>query len=68
MFALLIQFLVLLIVFALIWWILTQIPLPPPIAKIAQVIVVVIFAIILIYMLLGLTGLVGGFGHPLLRN
>jgi hypothetical protein len=53
---LLIYFLVLLLVFGLIWWVLTQIPLPPPIGKMAQVVVVVIFALILIFLLLSVIG------------
>lgn len=59
---LLIYVLVLLIVMGLAWWILTMIPLPPPLAQVAQVVIVVICAIILIYVLLGAVH-----GPPLLR-
>ena len=62
MLSLLITILVMCIIFALIWWIFTQLPLPAPFAKIAQVVIVVIFCIWLIYELLPLTS---GFGHPL---
>jgi hypothetical protein len=48
--------LVALIVLALVWWILTQLPLPPPIKQIATVVIVVIFVLWLIYLLLPLAG------------
>ena len=63
MLGLLITILVMCIIFGLIWWIFTQIPLPQPFAKIAQVVIVVLFCIWLIYELLPLAGGV----HPLLR-
>jgi len=64
----LVSFLVLLIIFSLIWWIVSVLPLPAPFARIAQVVVVVIFCLILIYMLLPFAGgLGGGFNHPLVR-
>jgi hypothetical protein len=65
MLSLLVTFLVLLIIFSLLWWIVTQIPLPAPIAQIARVAVVVIFCLILIYLLLPFAS--GGFTHPLPR-
>lgn len=65
MLSLLITILVVCIIFALIWWILTQIPLPAPFAQIVRVVVVVIFCIWLIYMLLPLAG--GGISHPFIR-
>jgi hypothetical protein len=68
MLSLLITILVMCIIFGLIWWIFTQIPLPAPFAQIARVVVVVIFCIWLIYLLLPLAGgLGGGFNHPLVR-
>lgn len=60
MIELLIYLLIILIVMALGWWVLTMIPLPPPIAQIARVIFVVICAIVLIMFLLQLAG------HPTL--
>ena len=60
MISLLVQLLVLLIVFALVWWIFTLLPLPPPIKQVANVVIVAIFCLILIfYVLLPLAG-VGG--------
>ena len=56
MISLLVTILVVLIVLALCWWILTQLPLPPPIKQIATVVIVVIFVIWLVYLLLPLTG------------
>jgi len=67
MLSLLITILVMCIIFGLIWWILSIIPLPAPFGQIARVVVVVIFCIYLIYLLLSLTGTGGGFGHPFVR-
>ena len=67
MLGLLVSILVACIVFSLIWWIVTVLPLPPPFAQIARVIVVVIFCLILIYMLLPLAAGFGGLRHPLLQ-
>ena len=68
MFSLLISVLVMCIIFSLLWWIFTQIPLPPPFAQIVRVVIVVIFCIWLLYLLIPLAGgLGGGFGHPLVR-
>ena len=61
MLALLVNLLVLLIIIAVAWWILTFLPLPHPLHKIAQVVLVVIAAIAVIYMLLGLVN-----GRPML--
>lgn len=58
MLAFLIYLVIVLIIMSLGWWILTMVPLPPPIKQIATVIFVVICAIILVYMLLGLVGTV----------
>jgi hypothetical protein len=54
MISLLIYILILLIVLALVWWIIGQLPLPAPVKQIATVVIVVIFAICMIYMLLPL--------------
>lgn len=64
MLELLITLLIVLIIIGLCWWVLSQIPLPPPIAQIAQVIFVVICAVVLIYFLLSF---VGSVPRPLLR-
>jgi hypothetical protein len=53
------------IIFGLIWWVITMIPLPAPFAQVARVVIAVIFIIWMIYLLLPLAG--GGFGHPYLR-
>jgi uncharacterized YccA/Bax inhibitor family protein len=52
----LVEFLVALIVFGLIYWIAGMIPLPEPFKRIVMVVLVVIFCIWLIYFLLGLFG------------
>ena len=65
MISLLVTILVMCIIFGLIWWIITIIPLPPPFAQVARVVCVVIFCIWLIYLLLPLAGGFGG--HPYLR-
>jgi hypothetical protein len=64
MITLLVYLLVILIVMALGWWILSQIPLPPPIGNVARVVFVVICAIVLIVFLLNL---VGGAGMEMSR-
>lgn len=63
MLSILVSILVMCLVFGLIWWILSLIPLPAPFAQIARVVVAVIFCIWLIYLLVPYAG----FGHPLLR-
>ena len=63
MLSLLVTILVMCIIFALIWWILTQLPLPAPFGRIAQVVCVVLFCLWLIYELLPLAGT----GHVLIR-
>jgi hypothetical protein len=52
----LVYLLVILIVLGLGWWVLQQIPLPPPIQQIALVVWVVVCAIVLIVFLLNLVG------------
>lgn len=56
MLSILITILVMCIIFGLIWWIISVIPLPAPFARVAQVVCVVIFCIWLIYLLLPLAG------------
>ena len=48
--------LVMCLIFGVIWWILTLIPLPAPFMQVARVIIAVIFLIWLIYLLLPMTG------------
>ncbi len=62
MLSLLINLIVGLVVIGLLYYILTVIPLPPPIKQVATVVIVVIACLWLIYTLLGLTG-----GVPALR-
>jgi len=45
------------LVFMLLWWALSYLPLPEPFAAIARFIVVLVFALILIYLLLPLANL-----------
>lgn len=61
MLALLVNLLVILIIVAVAWWILTFLPLPHPLNKIAQVVLVVIAGLAVIYILLGLVD-----GRPVL--
>lgn len=61
MLSVLITILVLCLIFGLIWWIFTLIPLPAPFCQVARIIIAVIFLIVVIYELLPLIG------HPLLR-
>lgn len=62
MLSLLVTILVMCLIFGLIWWILSLIPLPAPFGQVARVVVAVIFCIWLIYLLLPYAGV-----HPLLR-
>lgn len=65
----LIQFLIALIIFGLIYWIVGMIPLPDPFKKIAMVVLVVVFCIWLIYVLLGFLGGTGfAFPTPVYRR
>lgn len=56
MISILIYLLIICILCALAWWIVTQLPLPAPIQKIATVVIVVIFVIAIIWLLLPLAG------------
>lgn len=51
--SLLISLLILLIIFSVVWWILTMIPVPPPFVWIVRVIFAVIFLICMIQLLRG---------------
>lgn len=64
MLAFLIYLLILVIVASVVWWALSQFPLPAPIANIVRVLVVVIFCVILIWLLLGF---IPAIGTPLRR-
>ena len=65
MLELLVYFLIVLVIFAIVWWILSMIPIPPQFKWVVNVILGIIFLIIVISML---TGGFGGVGlhHPLL--
>jgi len=54
---LLIVVIVLGLIFAVVWWAMSYLPLPTPFAQVARFIVVLIFALILIYLLLPLLNL-----------
>jgi hypothetical protein len=56
MISVLIYLIVLCILCALAWWIITQLPLPDPIKRIATVVIVVVFVIAIIWLLLPLAG------------
>ena len=45
------------LIFYLIWWALSYLPLPEPFAAIARFIVILVFALILIYLLLPLANI-----------
>lgn len=53
MISLLISILILAIIFGLIWWVVTLIPLPAPFAKVAQAAVALIFLIVLLSIAFG---------------
>lgn len=69
MLSILVSLLILLVIFAIVWWILSMIPVPPPFVWIVRVIFAIIFLIALIALLTGSYSLFpgGGVGHPLLR-
>lgn len=60
MIALLVYLAVFAIIAIVIWWVLTQIPLPDPLKKILMIVLVVIGAILLIGVLLNVIGQGGG--------
>jgi hypothetical protein len=61
MISLLVWLLILALVLGVVWWVITLLPLPPPVVRIAQVIIAVIFVIVLIDLVLGIPGL--GLSH-----
>ena len=63
MLSILVTILIMCLIFGLIWWIFTLIPLPAPFAQVARVVIAVIFVIYLIYLLVPMADL----GRPLIR-
>jgi hypothetical protein len=63
MLSLLVTILVMCLIFGLIWWILSLIPLPAPFGQVARVVCAIIFVIWLLYLLLPFAGF-HGFGGP----
>lgn len=63
MLSLLLSLLILCLIFGVIWWVLSMIPIPPQFAWIVRVIFAVIFLIVLIEFLMG--NFVFPFGHAL---
>jgi hypothetical protein len=63
MLSILVTLLIVCLIFGVVYWIISLIPLPAPFGRVAQVIVAVIFLIYLLYMLLPYAG----FAHPLVR-
>ena len=61
MISLLLTILILCLVFGLIWWIVSLLPLPAPFGQVARVVVAILFLVIVLYELLPLIG------HPLVR-
>lgn len=53
---LLIEFVVLVIVFSLLYWIISVLPIPEPAKKFVNIVFVVVAALVCIYFLLGLVG------------
>lgn len=54
MISLLITILILALIFGVVWWVLTLIPLPPPFLTVAQVVIALIFLLLIISYLLPL--------------
>jgi hypothetical protein len=54
--SLLITILIMCLIFGVIWWVITLIPLPAPFAQVARVVIALIFCIWLIYLLLPFAG------------
>jgi hypothetical protein len=66
MLGLLISLIILVIIFAVFWWILSMIPIPEPLVWIVRVVFALIFLIALISLLTGAWAFPFG-SHPLLR-
>jgi hypothetical protein len=56
MIALLVWFLIILVIFAVAWWAIGQIPLPPPLRMIANVILAIVAIIVLLWLAQDLAG------------
>lgn len=56
MISLLIHVLVLCIVIGLVWWLISQLPIPEPFGQFARIVIVVIGCVALIYLPLGIAG------------
>jgi hypothetical protein len=67
MISILVTILVMCIIFGLLYWLISIIPLPAPFGQVARVVLAVIFVIWLIYLLLPLAGGLG-FSHPYYRR
>lgn len=67
MLSILISLLILVIIFAVFWWILGMVPIPAEFRWIVNVIVAVVFLIALIELLNGGFSLLGSYNRPLLR-
>lgn len=63
MVSLLISFLMVLVIFGVIYYIITLIPLPAPFATIAQIVMLVIFLLVLIGYLMPMAGVNFGSGY-----
>jgi hypothetical protein len=59
MISLLVTILIMCLIFGLLWWVITLIPLPAPFAQVARVVCALIFVIWIIYLLLPMAS------HPL---
>jgi hypothetical protein len=66
MITLLVYLAIFVILAIVVWWVMTQLPLPPPLDRILQIVFVVIGAIILIYILLNFAHL-GSEGLPTVK-
>ena len=65
MIGLLINLLILCLVFGVVYWIITLIPLPAPFARIAQIVLALIFLLVILNMFFGGGYLVGEINRPL---
>lgn len=67
MLSLLVSLLILLLIFGVIWWIMSMIPIPPEFAWIVRVVFAIIFLIALISLLTGGFSLMPLYNRPLLH-
>ena len=61
MLSILITILIMCLIFGLLWWVISLIPMPAPFGQVVRVVCALIFVIWLIYLLLPMAG---GLGHP----